>query len=121
MAAFAKLCDFGLSTLKSQAKETRDVGTLLWNAPEVLQGKAATPASDVYSLAIIFWEMVTRRLPYCYPKTRKISYPDWQEQVNKGYREAIPSDCPPALAQVITACWAQDPKIDQALWRWRKY
>ncbi len=60
----AKLCDFGLSTLKSQAKETRDVGTLLWNAPEVLQGKAATPASDLYSFAIICWEVAARRIPY---------------------------------------------------------
>jgi WD40 repeat protein/serine/threonine protein kinase len=106
----AKLCDFGLSTLKSQGGENLGAGTPLWNAPEVLQGQAATPASDVYSLAIILWEMVTRRLPYCYPGTSKISHSDWKNQVNQGYREAIPSDCPPALAQVITTCWAQDPQ-----------
>ena len=104
----AKLCDFGLSTLKSQAKETRDVGTLLWNAPEVLQGKAATPASDMYSFAIIAWEMTTRRLPYCDPMTRKPTDSHWQSKVIAGYRESIPSDCPSELAIIIQTCWAQD-------------
>ena len=31
----AKLCDFGFSTLRSEA--TSDVGTRIWNAPEVLK------------------------------------------------------------------------------------
>ena len=104
----AKLCDFGLSTLKSQAKETRDVGTLLWNAPEVLQGKAATMASDVYSFAIICWEVVTRRLPYKDSTTGHIKK-SFAEHVQGGEREIIPTDCPPELAAVIKACWAQDP------------
>ncbi len=77
----AKLCDFGLSTLKSQAKDTSEVGTLLWNAPEVLQGKAATAASDIYSFAMICWEVVTRRLPYSDPKTGQLGDRGWQERV----------------------------------------
>ena len=106
----AKLCDFGLSTLKSQAKETRDVGTMLWNAPEVLQGKAATSASDIYSLAIIAWEVVTRRLPYKDPTTGKIKE-GFEKRVQQGQRELIPDDCPPELAVLIQACWAQDPQL----------
>ena len=106
-AGRAKLCDFGLSTLKSQAKDTADVGTLLWNAPEVLAGKAATPASDMYSFAMICWEVVTRRLPYKDPVSGKIK-PGFEQRVQTGERETIPSDCPPELAVVIQACWAQD-------------
>jgi WD40 repeat protein/serine/threonine protein kinase len=101
----AKLCDFGLSTLKSQAKETREVGTLLWNAPEVLAGKAATPASDVYSFAIVCWEMAARRVPYQTLSWKK----EVVERVQQGQREIVPTDCPPELAMVMQACWAQDP------------
>ena len=64
----AKLCDFGLSTLKSQAKDTSKVGTTILECSRSVQGKAATPFSDVYSLAIVCWEVVTRRLPYSDPK-----------------------------------------------------
>ena len=107
VAGRAKLCDFGLSTLKSQAKDTADVGTLLWNAPEVLQRKAATPASDVYSFAILCWEVVTRRLPYKDLTTGKLKE-GFAHRVQAGERETIPTDCPPELAVVIQACWAQD-------------
>ncbi len=111
----AKLCDFGLSILKSQAEDTSKVGSTLWNAPEVLQGKTATPASDIYSFAMICWEVVTRRLPYSDPKTGLlVGDRDWSEQVVaplviQGRREIIPDDCPSELAMVIQACWAQDP------------
>ncbi len=109
----AKLCDFGLSTLKSQVRDTSEVGTLLWNAPEVLQGKGATAASDIYSFAMICWEVVTRRLPYSHLKTDELGR-DWPKRVLmplvlKGHREIVPTDCPLELAVVIQACWAQDP------------
>ncbi len=107
-AGRAKLCDFGLSTLKSQAKDTADVGTLLWNAPEVLAGKAATPVSDVYSFAMICWEVVARGLPYKDHTTGKLNE-GFEKRVQAGERETIPSDCPPELAVVIQACWTQDP------------
>ena len=101
----AKLCDFGLSTLKSQAKETSEVGTRLWNAPEVLQGKAATPASDMYSFAIVCWEVAACRVPYqMLPWKNEVV-----QRVQQGQREIIPTDCLPELAIVIQACWAQDP------------
>ena len=101
----ARLCDFGLSTLKSQAKDTSEVGTRLWNAPEVLQGKAATPASDIYSFAMVCWEVVARRVPY-----QTLSWKnEVVQRVPQGQREIIPGDCPPELAVVIQAGWAQDP------------
>ena len=40
---------------------------LLWTAPEILRGKlktAGSPSADVYSLAIIFTEIVTTRKPF---------------------------------------------------------
>lgn len=37
---------------------------LVYKSPEILDGQAATPASDVYSLAVIAYQMLTNRLPF---------------------------------------------------------
>ena len=73
-----------------------------------LKWQSRYSASDVYSLAIICWEVVTRRLPYKDSTTGKIKE-GFVERVQAGERETIPTDCPPGLALVIQAGWAQDP------------
>ena len=106
----AKLCDFGFSTLRSEAKETSDVGTRIWNAPEVLEGKTATSASDIFSFAIICLEVATRQIPYVnHPLVRKKQMKELEKQIHAGYRENIPDDCPPVLDSLIRACWSHDP------------
>ena len=61
------------------------MGTRLWNAPEVLQGKAATTASDMYSFAIVCWEVVARRVPY-----QTLSWKnEVVQRVQQGHREII--------------------------------
>ena len=44
---------------------TKGVGTLLWMAPEMIKGGTKYgPAVDVYSYAIIMWELITRKNPW---------------------------------------------------------
>ena len=52
-----KIVDFGM------VGEQRG-GTLNYAAPERLRGKPSTPASDVYSLSMILWEMLHGGLPW---------------------------------------------------------
>lgn len=40
------------------------VKNLLWMSPEVLLGKGATTAADVYAFGIILWQLITRLTPY---------------------------------------------------------
>lgn len=43
----------------------KTLGTLAWTPPEVLSGESEwTEKSDVYSLGMVFYEMVTRRMPF---------------------------------------------------------
>src|SRR6185295_5793211 len=63
-----KLIDFGIATVKDlQAEQldqnTRVAGTIPYLAPEQLRGKPV-PASDIWSLGVIAYELITRRLPF---------------------------------------------------------
>lgn len=53
-----KITDFGI-TRKDSVRESFD-----YKAPEQIEGKAATAASDLYSLAVIAYQMLTGRLPF---------------------------------------------------------
>ncbi|RHZ83021.1 hypothetical protein Glove_100g27 [Diversispora epigaea] len=60
------LSDLGLcKPVNYQLKKTDEVfGIIPYMAPEVLDGKPYTPASDVYSLGIIIWELAARKAPF---------------------------------------------------------
>lgn len=67
-----KVADFGIARAMSQAsRETGDPwsGEQMWGtphyfSPEQAAGEPATPASDVYAIGIILFEMLTGRLPF---------------------------------------------------------
>ncbi|MCU0226708.1 MAG: serine/threonine protein kinase [Bryobacterales bacterium] len=62
-----KVTDFGIAQALGNARMTREghlIGTLEYMAPERIQGKGAGPQSDLYSMAIVLYEMLTGRLPF---------------------------------------------------------
>jgi len=59
-----KLIDFGLSWHKDAMAETQVCGTPPYLAPERLVGDAPTQRCDVYSLGMIFYELVAGRTPF---------------------------------------------------------
>lgn len=75
-----KIGDFGLATVKStytqSAKTNQPTGSILWMAPEVITQKIADPythKSDVYSFAVVLYELVTGHLPYLKKEQNMVS------------------------------------------------
>ncbi|AMY08713.1 Serine/threonine-protein kinase PrkC [Luteitalea pratensis] len=59
------LMDFGAGlSQRPSDDEAAAVGTPLYSAPETLRGAAATPASDVYSVGVLLYHLVSGRYPY---------------------------------------------------------
>ncbi len=62
-----KIMDFGLAKLRSQSSLTRagsSVGTLAYMSPEQAQGLNADNRSDLWSLGVVFFELLTGDLPF---------------------------------------------------------
>jgi Protein kinase domain len=60
-----KLLDFGLARSMTASRTTSTLsGTPHYVAPERIRGEPATPASDVYGLGILLYEMLTGRVPW---------------------------------------------------------
>jgi len=132
----AKIGDFGLAKMKSEGKTmTAGVGSPLWIAPEVLKGERFGEGCDIYSFAIILWEMAAWCEPYeglnsvevCSTphgprRTHAHSFADClfadclfflllmqvTRGVVRGMRPRVPDDCPPELGHLMEQCWQED-------------
>ncbi len=62
-----KIMDFGIAKLRSSSGMTRtgtSLGTLSYMSPEQAHGEAADQRSDIWSLGVVFYEMLTADLPF---------------------------------------------------------
>ncbi|MBN8665973.1 MAG: protein kinase [Chitinophagales bacterium] len=62
-----KVMDFGIARMAGEQRMTqvnRVVGTVEFMAPELIQGKDPSVASDIYATAVTMYELLTGKLPF---------------------------------------------------------
>ncbi|CAK9193755.1 unnamed protein product [Sphagnum troendelagicum] len=108
-----KLTDFGMSklNLNNSRFTTMGRGNAWWRAPEVFQDEQNTEkytnAADVYSFALVFFEVLTGEVPFA-----NISKSQILGKIRCGVRPILPPDdyCPVQLSAFINECWATRPE-----------
>lgn len=61
----AKVCDFGIARTPQEDADTPQLfATAMYVAPERVEGKAASPATDVYGLGLLLYEMLVGKPPF---------------------------------------------------------
>ncbi|CAM9797896.1 unnamed protein product, partial [Choristocarpus tenellus] len=102
--------DFGTARVADEITSLTGGGsspfTFRWCAPEVLDDEEPSHASDMFSFAVVAWEVVTRKLPWENIKRKSHVL----SRVLKGKRPIIPHDTPTLLRNIIETCWASKPE-----------
>lgn len=113
----AKLCDFGLSrfnTGSNLATLSKCRGTYAYIAPEVYNCETFTTKSDVYSVAIILWELIHRMIngkylrPFQEFKHIQFDFQVLIQACKMKLRPTLPTETPPPLEQLVRKCWHED-------------
>ena len=72
-----KVADFGLARAYADGHQTQAgtvTGTVQYLAPEQIRGEPADPRSDLYSLGIVTYELLTGKLPFTGETAMSIAY-----------------------------------------------
>jgi len=104
-----KVVDFGLAEAVHGDRDTGGplVATAAYVAPELVNGKPATTASDVYSTAILLYELLTGEVPFDGPDSGAVARRHVEEDVPSPQLKA--PDVPEGLAELVTAAAARRP------------
>jgi serine/threonine-protein kinase len=106
-----KLADFGIAKAAEQTRVTQVgsvLGTAAYLSPEQAQGHEAGPPSDIYSLGVCAYQLLTGRLPYEYSSLTELAL----KQQNEGFEpiRKYRSEVPAELDRAIQLCLSRDPQ-----------
>uniref|UniRef100_A0A1A7ZL93 Focal adhesion kinase 1 n=1 Tax=Nothobranchius furzeri TaxID=105023 RepID=A0A1A7ZL93_NOTFU len=103
-----KLGDFGLSRYmedSSYYKASKGKLPIKWMAPESINFRRFTTASDVWMFGVCMWEI----LMFGVKPFQGVKNNDVIGRIENGERLAMPPQCPPTLYSLMTKCWLYDP------------
>ena len=105
-----KVTDFGLAAHAPDGSTaswlTAETGTYRWMAPEVIRHERYSRSADVYSYAMILFELLTREQPFA-PLTPIMA---GVESALNSNRPHLPSGLPAQIDELVRVCWDAAPE-----------
>jgi len=108
-----KVSDFGLSRMKDVTagsegvKMTRAAGTGHWMAPECFIGDKYDEKVDIYSYAMVLFEIICREIPFEDEDSSRVGAR--AVQGDRPDLDAVSPQCPEGLSSLMIRCWAPRP------------
>lgn len=109
---FVKITDFGIAKAAAAVPLTRTgmvVGTAQYVSPEQAQGEQVGPASDVYSLGVVGFEMLAGYRPFSGESTVSVAIKHISENPPE-----LPENIDPNLRELIRVCLRKNPRTRYA-------
>ena len=106
-----KITDFGIAMAlnSTQLTQTNSVmGSVHYLPPEQAAGKGTTIKSDIYSMGIIFYELLTGELPFKGDSAVEIALKQMKEPLPDVHK--LNNDIPQSIENVILKSTAKNPK-----------
>lgn len=108
----AKLADFGIAKAAEMTRVTQVgsvLGTVAYLSPEQAVGSDTGPQSDIYSLAVVVYEMLSGRLPYLYKSITELAMKQRDETPTP--LTALNPEVPVELDRTIRVALSHDPNL----------
>jgi serine/threonine-protein kinase len=107
---YAKLADFGLVRRISELERAGVpvAGTPTYMAPELFDGVPASHRSDIYAVGVMFFYLLTARLPFASDQISQL-VARHREQPVPDVRQVAPS-VPESVSRIIERCLAKRPE-----------
>ncbi|MFI5301985.1 MAG: protein kinase, partial [Polyangiales bacterium] len=114
----AKICDFGIAKLAEQegpklSQVGTMIGTPLYMSPEAACGRETDARSDLYSVGVILYEVMTGTRPFDAPAPLEVARMQVEEPPQPPTQRAPNRNISPALERVILKALAKAPKDRQ--------